>query len=69
MKDKASEIVENGKERIRKVCEYLQIWKDTTISLDEYVNLRKPKNNGKLASIEEHYIAIRTILQQMTSTI
>ncbi len=50
--EKASEVRENGREIIRQTCKYLEIWKDTTIPLDDYIELRKTKYAGKLQSIE-----------------
>ena len=50
--EKASEVRENGREIIRQTSKYLEIWRDTTIPLDDYIELRKTKYAEKLTSIE-----------------
>lgn len=51
--DEELKLIENGEQRIKQTCDYLDMWKDTTLSLDEYVNIRKHKYLDKLDTIED----------------
>lgn len=50
--DKKFNSIEDGKQIIKKACNYLEVWKDTTLSLDDYVNIRKNKYEAEVAMIE-----------------
>ncbi|HKG89144.1 MAG TPA: hypothetical protein VKA95_12530, partial [Nitrososphaeraceae archaeon] len=43
---------EDGKARIEKICDYLEIWKNTTLSLEDYINTRKNQYAAQLSMVE-----------------
>jgi SIR2-like domain len=49
--EKASEVTEDGREIIRKTCKYLEIWSNTTILLDDYIELRKTNDCNELKRV------------------
>ena len=50
--DEGLKSVENGEQRIKQTCDYLELWKNTTLSLDQYANIRKNNYLDKLDAIE-----------------
>jgi hypothetical protein len=53
--------IENGEEVINRVCDYLDVWKKTTLSLKEYTTMRKEKYEHEVKLIEE-YVRTATVL-------
>ena len=44
--------IENGKEIIHRVCDYLDVWKKTTLTLKEYITIRIEKYEHEVELIE-----------------
>lgn len=44
--------IENGEEIINRVCDYLDVWKKTTLTLNEYITIRKEKYEREVELIE-----------------
>ena len=51
--DKELKSIENGEEIIKRACDYLDVWKKTTLSLNEYTIIRKEKYEHQVKLIEE----------------
>jgi SIR2-like domain len=50
--ENTSHVKEDGQEIIRKTCKYLEIWRNTAIRLDNYIEMRKAKYADILESAE-----------------
>jgi hypothetical protein len=51
--DKELKSIENGEEVIIRACNYLDVWKKTTLPLKEYITIRKEKYEYEVKIIEE----------------
>ncbi|MFZ0511001.1 MAG: SIR2 family protein [Candidatus Nitrosopolaris sp.] len=52
--DEELKLIENGEEIIKQACNYLDVWKNTTLSLDDYIIIRKEKYAREVSEILLH---------------
>jgi hypothetical protein len=45
-------LTEDGKVRIKEGCDYPEMWKNTTLSLDDYIRIRKNQYAVQLSMVE-----------------